>query len=100
MIAVGSMIYSTQAQADAAQWRGRYMAAHDVLLAVESFIEDTEHPDWTNTDWNKYRQMRAAFHAYRAAVEAGAPLGWAVAEEQQQPNAKAQRGEGAEEGQE
>jgi len=81
MIQVGSMIYSTQAQADAAQWRARYMAAHDVLLAVESFIEDTEHPDWTNTDWNKYRAMRAAFLAYRASIEAGAPLGWAVAGE-------------------
>ncbi len=78
--------------ADAAQWRGRYMAAHDVLLAMEYFIEAR-----TQTSME---QMRAAFLAYRAAVEAGAPLGWAVAEEQQQPNAKAQRGEGAEEGQE
>lgn len=97
MIAVGSMIYSTQAEADAAQWRGRYMAAHDVLLAVESFIEDTEHPDWTNTDWNKYRQMRAAFLAYRASIEAGAPLGWAVAEQGREVDAEAQRF--AEEGQ-
>ena len=79
-----------QAEADAAQWRARYMAAHDVLLAMEYFIEAK-----TQTSME---QMRAAFLAYRAAVEAGAPLGWQVAEEQQ-PNAEAQRGEGAEEGQ-
>ncbi len=78
------------ARADAAQWRSRYMAAHDVLLHVEAYIEMRESPsrgriaDWdqhrTTCD-DRYRQMRAAFLAYRAAVEAGAPLGWAVAEE-------------------
>lgn len=67
-------------QADAAQWRARYMAAHDVLLHVEAFIEAPIHGDDLHR-WNKYTDMRAAFHAYRAAVEAGAPLGWAVAEE-------------------
>lgn len=68
-------------RADAAQWRGRYMAAHDVLLCVEEFIERTDRPDRAMADWDSYRQMRAAFLAYRAAVEAGAPLGWQVAEE-------------------
>ncbi|MBP8293375.1 MAG: hypothetical protein KAX65_11420 [Caldilineaceae bacterium] len=116
-----------QARADAAQWRARYMAAHDVLLAVEDYIESAVPVPGMNgsmsaTSSTKFNAMSAAFHAYRAAVEAGAPLGWAVAPdlaeiqrgivpaaeframmqgdaEQQQPNAKAQRGEGAEEGQ-
>lgn len=68
------------ARADAAQWRARYMAAHDVLLAVESYVEAIERPGLV-VDWDKYRQMRAAFLAYRTAIESGAPLGWAVAEE-------------------
>lgn len=79
------------AQADAAQWRARYMAAHDVLLAVEAYIEMRDAPgrgriaDWdqyrTTCD-DRYRQMRAAFFAYRASIEAGAPLGWAVAKQE------------------
>lgn len=91
MIAVGSMIYSTQAQADAAQWRGRYMAAHDVLLAVEEYIEYFNNPreflstsEYSAIGERKYIAMCAAFLAYRASIEAGAPLGWAVAEEPQE----------------
>ncbi len=61
-------------------WQARYMAAHDVLLHVEAFIEAPIHGDDLHR-WNKYTDMRAAFLAYRAAIEAGAPLGWAVAEE-------------------
>lgn len=70
-----------QARADAAQWRARYMAAHDVLLHVEAFIDRAGDTLWIVGDDASYRHMRAAFLAYRAAVEAGAPLGWAVAEE-------------------
>ena len=80
MIAVGSMIYDTQARADAAQWRARYMAAHDVLLAVEAFIDRAGDTLWIVGDDASYRQMSAAFFAYRASIESGAPLGWAVAE--------------------
>lgn len=68
-------------QADAAQWRARYMAAHDVLLHVEAYIESASRDASIAGDASKFSQMRAAFFAYRAAVEAGAPLGWAVAEE-------------------
>lgn len=67
-------------QAEANQWRARYMAAHDVLLCVEAFIEAPIHGGDLHR-WNKYTALRAAFLAYRAAIEAGAPLGWAVAEE-------------------
>ncbi len=54
-------------------------------------------PGFYAVDWEKYRQMRAAFLAYRTSIEAGAPLGWAVAE---LPDAEAQRAQSfAEEGQ-
>ena len=75
---------------DAALWRARYMAAHEVLLAVEQVIESevaaSEHYPGENARWpsvsqEAYIAMRAAFLAYRASIEAGAPLGWAVAEE-------------------
>ena len=67
-------------QAESNQWRARYMAAHDVLLHAEAFIEAPIHGADLHR-WNKYTDMRAAFPAYRASIEAGAPLGWAVAEE-------------------
>ncbi len=62
-------------------WRARYMAAHDVLLAVEAFIDHAGDAFWIVGDDASFSQMRAAFLAYRASIEAGAPLGWAVAEE-------------------
>ena len=70
--------------ADAAQWRARYLAAHDVLLLVEELIE-SEISDGANglpsVSSASYRSLRAAFFAYRASIEAGAPLAWMVAEE-------------------
>jgi hypothetical protein len=76
-------------RADAAQWRARYMAAHDVLLCVEAHVEAHNQPG-SSADAISFYRMRAAFLAYRATIEAGAPLGWAVAEEQL-PDAEAQR---------
>ena len=73
-----------KARADAAQWRARYMAAHDVLLCVEDLIESGDHGvsnALVALNRAPYVALRAAFLAYRAAIEAGAPLGWAVAEE-------------------
>lgn len=92
------MSYIDQVEAERNMWKARYMAAHDVLLHVEDFCENFLTPEGT-IFMDRFFAMRAAFLAYRAAVEAGAPLGWAVAEEQQLPNAEAQRGRGAEEGQ-
>jgi hypothetical protein len=69
------------------EWRARYMAAHEVLLAVEAYCDAMDVPGFYAVDWEKYRQMRAAFYAYRASIEAGAPLGWAVAEEEQEVEA-------------
>lgn len=72
------------------EWRARYMAAHEVLLAVEQVIESElagaiAGPPIVSGD--RYREMRAAFLAYRASIEAGAPLGWAVAEEEAEVDA-------------
>jgi hypothetical protein len=58
-----------------------------VLLAVEAYCDAMDVPGFYAVDWEKYRQMRAAFYAYRASIEAGAPLGWAVAEEEQEVEA-------------
>lgn len=55
-------------------------AALPVLEAVESYVEQVEDPR-VFVDWHLYRDMRDAFYAFRASMEAGAPLGWAVAEE-------------------
>lgn len=55
-------------------------AALPVLEAVEAYVEQVEGPR-VFVDWHLYRDMRDAFYAFRASVEAGAPLGWAVAEE-------------------
>ncbi len=61
-------------------WQARYMAAHDVLLHVEDFCKNFLTPEGT-IFMDRFFALRAAFLAYRAAIEARAPLGWAVAEE-------------------
>lgn len=63
-------------------WRARYMAAHDILLRVEVVVEDaTRTPDGFSVDADLFADMRDAFRAYRATIEAGAPLAWAVLEQ-------------------
>lgn len=65
------------------QWRARYMAAHDILLRVELVVEDaTREPDGFTVDADLFADMRDAFLAYRASIEAGAPLAWAVLEQE------------------
>lgn len=72
--------------AELEQWRARYMAAHEILLLVEQLIESgaytSERAGTIAIDWRPYERMRDAFLAYRASIEAGAPLRWAVLEQE------------------
>lgn len=66
---------------NAEMWRARYMAAHEILLLVEAYIERMESPGVT-VDLYGFAKLRDAFLAYRATIEAGAPLRWAVLEQE------------------
>lgn len=73
---------------EVALWRARYMAAHEILLLVEQHLEAVElraNPAGRGPAASalpSYIAMRDAFLAYRASIEAGAPLAWAVLEQE------------------
>ena len=56
-------------------------AALPVLEAVEAYVEKVEDPR-VFVDWHLYRDMRDAFYAFRASMEAGGPAGWRVGDDQ------------------